>query len=229
MFSMKTCKGCNKVLNNKSRSWCSTECQKKHYKPPEIKLLCQECGTSYIVRACRKNISKFCSHKCVGVSSMRNRLKSHVPKRVILSCEQCGKEYSKTPSMAGRSRFCSRRCQGIYTCSKRTGSNNPNYKSGIKSFRERAIECFGEKCRICKSVFDIEIHHINADRSNNELDNLVPLCVSCHQMVHKVANKGFKFITFLDECPSDDIYHAYVLPLIHSKLAKHKSRQSKEN
>ena len=47
---------------------------------------------------------------------------------------------------------------------------------------------FGENipCDICKRIcFVPQIHHIDGNRKNNIKENRLPLCLNCHQLVHK--------------------------------------------
>lgn len=48
-------------------------------------------------------------------------------------------------------------------------------------------------CCICREIQG-QIHHIDEDPSNNDMDNLAVLCVYCHQKVHTQApfQRGFK-------------------------------------
>ncbi len=42
-----------------------------------------------------------------------------------------------------------------------------------------------DRCEICrKKREELDIHHIDEDRGNNNLDNLITLCSSCHMRVH---------------------------------------------
>jgi len=64
-------------------------------------------------------------------------------------------------------------------------------KSGLRQILwERA----NEKCELCKQIIHRErghsnyaIHHIDGNRENNSLDNLVVVCVTCH--LHKLHLK----------------------------------------
>lgn len=53
-----------------------------------------------------------------------------------------------------------------------------------KGYRERAIEKHGECCQVCGGTENVVVHHIDGDRSNNSIDNLVPLCSNHHDDVH---------------------------------------------
>lgn len=43
----------------------------------------------------------------------------------------------------------------------------------------------GKKCKICLSDVNMEIHHKDRDRNNNNEENLITLCRNCHRKLHK--------------------------------------------
>jgi len=57
-------------------------------------------------------------------------------------------------------------------------------------YRSEALNHYAEKCAACGATTDlswinsIHIHHIDADRTNGSLENLIPLCRTCHDDVH---------------------------------------------
>jgi len=52
------------------------------------------------------------------------------------------------------------------------------------TYREKCLREKGEQCVECDATEQIEVHHIDGDRTNNRLSNLVPLCHDCHMKVH---------------------------------------------
>lgn len=52
-----------------------------------------------------------------------------------------------------------------------------------ESERREIISKSNNRCCICQTPF-IVIHHIDEDPSNNDPDNLAPLCPNCHNMSH---------------------------------------------
>lgn len=69
------------------------------------------------------------------------------------------------------------------------------------------------KCQICEKEYDrLEIHHIDGDHGNNEIDNLILVCPSCHKKEHyknhnrnKIGEKGLlsslqKIISIEPDC-----------------------------
>lgn len=69
--STKTCKYCSKKFHKKyhqkSTLYCSAKCCSKMQMKDKIKLYCNICGRQYFVNEYRKNISRFCSRKCLRV------------------------------------------------------------------------------------------------------------------------------------------------------------------
>lgn len=52
------------------------------------------------------------------------------------------------------------------------------------SYRELCLNEKGEECYICGSGGEVQVHHIDGDRANNDLENLIPVCKSCHGKIH---------------------------------------------
>ena len=44
-----------------------------------------------------------------------------------------------------------------------------------------------DSCEICGSTCGLEVHHKNKDRENNEPNNLLTVCESCHQRIHNMS------------------------------------------
>ena len=112
---------------------------------------------------------------------------THKPKRPEIKkvCEVCGKEFIKEFSTkASKQRTCS------YSCSNtlfRSGKDNPNYKEDSSNYRKRAFDTYLHECSLCgydKHPAALVVHHIDKDRNNNEIDNLIILCANCHAMAH---------------------------------------------
>lgn len=54
---------------------------------------------------------------------------------------------------------------------------------------------FNKRCFICKKIyFRLEIHHIDKNRKNNVLKNLLIVCPKCHNKIHN--NKFIDSPTF---------------------------------
>lgn len=62
----------------------------------------------------------------------------------------------------------------------------------MADYREKCLSEKGEECFICGSDgVEIAVHHVDGDRGNNDLENLIPLCYPCHLSIHNGA-KGYE-------------------------------------
>jgi hypothetical protein len=73
--------------------------------------------------------------------------------------------------------------------------------------------CFcGKEC-----TTNIEIHHIDGERSNNELDNLIPVCFDCHgelQRYNSEHPRGSKYRYLEIKKRREQIYELHTLPYL---------------
>lgn len=51
-------------------------------------------------------------------------------------------------------------------------------------YRERCLDEKGRECVVCGDGDDIVVHHIDGNRENNALSNLVPVCTTHHSQIH---------------------------------------------
>lgn len=117
-------------------------------------------------------------------------------------CIVCNKEFICSSSRLCCSDVChrKRRVQQSQMCQKRKNpnkligigsGNHPNnkgelsssYKTGKYSYRKYNKGY----CENCKSTKNLCVHHIDENRDNNNINNLITLCKACHQKTHKVG------------------------------------------
>lgn len=153
---------------------------------------CDFCGKEferderYFKFSVKNGYKQYCSSECVKQSKT---------KKIKCTCANCGKEILKTPCEIKKSKtgnvFCNKSCACSYNNSHyRTGENNPNWKGGqdgSKTYTRIARRFYVKECTICgeKDEDIIEVHHIDFNHSNNNLDNPIMLCPNCHMRIHR--------------------------------------------
>lgn len=71
------------------------------------------------------------------------------------------------------------------------GENHPNWRGGIangcygpefnKKYKNDIKTAYNFTCQLCEITnVDLDIHHIDYDKTNNGWENLIPLCKICH-------------------------------------------------
>lgn len=128
------------------------------------------------------------------------RTKKYESARDHFVCAYCGKDFIRPHSYSINSKsglyFC---CREHKDAAQSIDSNcvaiRPNhYKNGEASYRDRAFRNYDHVCSACGWDEDsdiLEVHHIDEDRGNNDLSNLIILCPICHR---KVSSHKYKLV-----------------------------------
>ena len=104
--------------------------------------------------------------------------------RIIKLCAFCGKEIQTNPAALKRRKYCSRLC--MRKAFTNAGRNNANWSNTHSTARTiNGLFLHKDKCEICGKEGKLDIHHIDENSNNNNLDNLMCLCRSCHMKIHR--------------------------------------------
>ena len=154
---------------------------------------CDNCGEQFNKKPSKIKLSDkhFCSNKCSSES-----------KKVTINvkCDECGIVVDKRPSDLKKTKngkhFCGRSCAQKYHGKTHRKENHPNWKGENKtSYRTFAFESKPKVCNSCgydEEVRILQVHYIDHDRSNNNLDNLEILCPNCHAVKHLVEHETYR-------------------------------------
>ena len=198
--SIATCQQCGTSFPKKSYSknkYCSFPCYnkaRKGKKPPQYTLedrTCPQCGTVFHPKDATK---RFCSRPCATSYRMNPEGRGQKDTRTV-SCAKCGKPF-KRRSKANR--YCSPECSLRYGSDNNRFNNfttrrsdgylrftarHPRYpRQYVHSVLWRVANPDG-RCADCGGEVN-EVHHIDEDKRNNALSNLVGLCFACHGRRH---------------------------------------------
>lgn len=77
------------------------------------------------------------------------------------------------------------------------GEKNSKYKNGIGVYRRDLSQI--KMCEMCGNTENLEVHHLDKNRTNNDKHNLIKVCCKCHHMIHckdkgKLKFKGIKCV-----------------------------------
>jgi hypothetical protein len=150
-----------------------------------VKLICCNCGVEYLKYANWakrdyeiKGYKNYCSKECAVKARIKEPLK--------LVCCGCNKIFFRKDDYKNKRTFCSKLC-----ANKHNGKNNPIglehpcYVNGISSYRKIINE--SSKCYYCdyNNIKILVVHHIDKDRTNNNIENLLVVCPTHHIEIHK--------------------------------------------
>ena len=126
--------------------------------------------------------AKYCSEVCMRIGSRTGK---------IVNCHACGKEVYKTKKALRVSKsktyFCTKSCQTKWRNSIFVGPKHANWIDGRNSYKSVMLRNKVPKiCKLCKNVDSrvLAVHHLDHNRKNSSLSNLIWLCHNCHFLVH---------------------------------------------
>lgn len=155
----------------------------------------------------RKNI--YCSKQCQGEAK-------HYANGKDIKCAYCGKNIKRSNFRLVKTKqhFCSAECQHkLIKPPLMVGINHPRWLGGFNrrgypreewnntlklSIRQRD----NFKCKICgvpeeECFTKLDIHHIDYDKNNNNPNNLIALCHSCHSKTGSKRDYWIKELSVL--------------------------------
>jgi len=138
---------------------------------------CEECKIEFY--AIPSSEKKFCSSSCSITNSNKNRIK-------ISKCLECDQDIKY------KNKFCNNTCQQLYQRKKiyQKIEDGTYAAVDLRICKKYLIEINGEKCVECgwkeKNEFSktipLEVHHVDCNPDNNQINNLKLLCPNCHAL-----------------------------------------------
>ena len=186
------CEYCGKEFTKRKDlkpRYCSSQCYGKAKSIQERKYVeCPVCGAMFYKR---RSEQLYCSKKCSGEAHK---------KRILIQCDFCGKEFERNECHIQEHNFCSRSCLNEWHKDNRIGNSSPRWGGGVHiqdgylflrqddgSYKaEHRIIMEKELGRELNS--DEIVHHIDENKKNNSIDNLVVLTRAEHAKIHHTKN-----------------------------------------
>ena len=161
--------------------FCSRKCYSQ-WRSQKVSRICKHCGKEFSCKPSKiaEGKGNFCSQVCYDAS------RAQIMTTCI--CEQCGEPFKVPSSFLNKSmyqgRFCSTVCSAL---SRRLPESTRSVYSHefTDSLKEEIRARDNHMCQLCglaasKHYRALDVHHINYDKTHNELSNLLTLCSSCH-------------------------------------------------
>ena len=145
---------------------------------------CKICQKIFYVKPSwiKKGWGKYCSRKCQFIGQKTGQ---------ILRCFLCANKIYRMKGEIDGSKskkyFCTKSCQTRWRNSIFSGEKHKNWKGGESTYRNILTRNkVPMECKRCKISDDriLAVHHIDKNRKNNTLHNLIWLCHNCHYLIH---------------------------------------------
>lgn len=116
-----------------------------------------------------------------------NSKKSRISKntkwqKIEKECPVCKSKFITKKGHPREKKTCSYSCANSYF---RSGKDNPNWKEDSTNYRTLCFEHYNHKCLVCDESLVLDVHHLDGDRTNNNINNLIPLCPTHHAYIHR--------------------------------------------
>ncbi len=160
----------------------------------KVEIACRRCGKFSRVDPSVALHKYYCSHSCSSKNTWDRRGRD-----LPAPCEECGKLIKKGIARQKKVRFCSKACKDIAHAKEMRDERNPRfvhgnwrrgYGSGWTKSRKLAVrQRDGFICRVCSLPeaahgTALHIHHINYNKDDMDLNNLISACRNCHGRMH---------------------------------------------
>lgn len=158
-----------------------------------VKVVCKICGESFETKPyfIKKGQGVYCSNTC--------HYQDKKGKKV--NCFVCGKEIYREISKILKSKsgkfFCNKSCQTKWRNKEFSGEKSLMWKGGESTYRKVMMKSLVVKrCLLCgeRDKRVLVVHHIDQNRKNYKVENLVWLCHNCHYLVHHDRVEMQKFM-----------------------------------
>ena len=116
--------------------------------------------------------------------------------KLELKCKSCSKKFFQWPSQVRDRKFCSRKCRGDFARQYGGHTNQDGYKykyvpthpqargNGYVAEHRLVVEKhLGRYLKLTEVV-----HHINGNRSDNKIENLIPMTFTEHHRIPSTGN-----------------------------------------
>jgi hypothetical protein len=149
------------------------------------KVNCKICSYEFYVKPSHVKLGHgvYCSRACKVFSQRKGK---------YVNCAICNALTWKQPKAILHSKsqkfFCDKHCQAVWRNKVFSGPLHSKWKGGENIYRKVMTRNNPTPCCTSCGIVNIKVlvvHHIDRNRQNNNMSNLVWLCRNCHYLVHE--------------------------------------------
>ena len=174
-----------------------TEASIRATRKEKVILKCVECGKQLPpLLPCFAKVRKFCSKSCGS-----RYLNKNISTELREYRRGFGVRVAKNPKRLEEIRKLAQKEDWL---KGRTGEKNPHWKGGIsfepytqefnKQLKIYIHKLWQDNCFLCKETKDLTVHHINYNKKNSSIYNLVTLCRACNSRVNSGREYWQKYL-----------------------------------
>ena len=134
----------------------------------------------------RRKLKKMIETHGLDISHLNGRKatskKNTIWRKIRKSCPVCGNCFETQLGHPREKQTCSYSCSNTHF---RSGENNPNWKEISSQYRDICFQLYDHKCIVCEETEILDVHHLDGNRLNNDISNLIPLCPTHHAYIHR--------------------------------------------
>jgi hypothetical protein len=119
-------------------------------------------------------------------------------------CRECGSSFTCNSSGKKSRIFCSRDCANKNRGPSYRENLHPNWNGGGQHYSDICFIHHKKECVVCGESNTVDVHHFDGDRTNNDPENLIPLCPTHHAYMHRNLKELIfkKIIDYIDSFKS---------------------------
>jgi hypothetical protein len=166
---------------------CGYKCGGIYRLKPPIINKCFNCSKEFISKKYKRIKAKFCSKICSSMNQKTGK---------TFICTFCKKEFYLPHNLVKRRnyvrKYCSQKCFAKDYQAKSLEREMPG------SYQRNAWKVYEKKCYDCgiKDKRILVIHHIDGNRKNGKIDNLIPVCHNCHCIRHIELSRNHRMPSY---------------------------------
>ncbi len=182
------CDQCGKLVHRvdhhartQKHVFCSRQCYAS-WRSQKVVRICNQCGEGFKIKCSKAKVGEgvFCSKKCYN--------EARAQQLTTLICKQCDSPFQIPTSHLGpnmyQGLYCSSKCKGIARRLPESIRSEYDHRFTYE-LKEKIRKRDNYTCQLCgihegKTPRNLDVHHIDYDKTNCLPINLLSLCYSCH-------------------------------------------------